>query len=68
MPTASLQRGKAPHHHDECPGYGIKQSDGETSEMLEPWGMRSNPSLPSLPGVVTPDNVLSMSQIELIDI
>ena len=38
--------------------------------MLELWGMRSNPSLPSLPGplwhgVVAPDRVLSMGQIEL---
>ena len=38
--------------------------------MLELWGMRSTPSLPSLPGplwlgVVAPDRVLSMGQIEL---
>ena len=38
--------------------------------MLELWGMRSTPSLPSLPGqlwpgVVASDRVLSMSQIEL---
>ena len=38
--------------------------------MLDLWGMRSNLSLPSLPGplclrVVAPDRVLSMSQIEL---
>ena len=38
--------------------------------MLEFWGMRSNPSLPSLPGphcpgVVAPDRVISMGQIEL---
>ena len=38
--------------------------------MLELWGMRSTPSLPSLsgplyPGVVAPDKVLSMSYIEL---
>ena len=26
-PTASLQRGKT--HHNECPEYDIKQSDGE---------------------------------------
>ena len=37
---------------------------------LEIWGMQSTPSLPSLPdplwlGVVTPDRVLSMGQIEL---
>ena len=38
--------------------------------MLDLWGMQSTPSLPSLPGsltaiVITPDRVLSMSQIEL---
>ena len=38
--------------------------------MVELWGMRSNPSLPSHPGphwvgVVAPDRVLSMSPIEL---
>ena len=36
--------------------------------MLELWGMRSTPSLPSLPdplwpGVVAPDRVLSMGQM-----
>ena len=38
--------------------------------MLKLWGKQSNPSLPSLlgphrPGVVAPDRVLSMGQIEL---
>ena len=38
--------------------------------MLEVWGMRSTPSLPSLPGslwpgVVAPDRALSMGQILL---
>ena len=38
--------------------------------MLELWGMQSISSLPSLPGplwpgVVAPDRVLSMGQIEL---
>ena len=38
--------------------------------MLEFWGMQSTSSLPSLPGplwpgVVAPDRVLSMGQIEL---
>ena len=38
--------------------------------MLELWGMQSTPSLPSLPGplwpgVVEPDRVLAMSQIEV---
>ena len=44
----------------ECPGYDTKQSDGEVPAVLELWGMRSTPSLPSLPGplwpgVVAPD-------------
>ena len=38
--------------------------------MLELWGMRNTPSWPSLPGplwpgVVAPDRVLSIGQIEL---
>ena len=50
---------------DECPGYDTKQSDGEVAAVLELWGMRSTPSLPSLPGplwpgVVAPDRALSM--------
>ena len=45
---------------NECPGYDTKQSDGEVPAVLELWGMRSTPSLPSLPGslwpgVVAPD-------------
>ena len=53
-----------------CPGYGTKQSDGEVPVMLELWEMRSSPLLPSLPdllwiGLVAPDRVLSMGQIEL---
>ena len=37
------------------------------------WGMQGTPSLPSLPGplwpgIVAPDRVLSMDQIELFDI
>ena len=41
--------------------------------MLELWGMQSIPSLPSLPGpfkpgVVAPNRILSMGQIELFDI
>ena len=55
---------------NECPEYDIKQSDVEAPVMLELWGMQSTPSLPSLPGalwlgVVAPDRVLSMGQIEL---
>ena len=41
--------------------------------MLELWELQSTPSLSSLPvplwpGVVAPDRVLSMGQIELFDI
>ena len=51
----------------ECPGYITKQSDGEAPVMLELWGKRSTPLLPSLPdplrpGVVAPDKFLSMGQ------
>ena len=47
--------------------------DGESIVMIELWGMRSTPSLPSLPGpvylgAVAPDRVLSTGQIELFDI
>ena len=50
---------------NEFPGYDTKQSDGEIPAVLELWGMRSTPSLPSLPGplwpgVVVPDRSLSM--------
>ena len=55
---------------NECLEYEIKQSDGEVPVMLELFGMRNSPSLPSLPGslwpaVVARDRVLSMGQIEL---
>ena len=45
---------------NECPGYDAKQSDGKVPVMLELWGIRSTPLLPSLPGplwpgVVAPD-------------
>ena len=67
--TASLQRGKTPPHN-KFSRYETKQFDGEASVMLELWGMQSTPSFPSLPGplwpgVVAPDRVLSMGQIEL---
>ena len=67
--TASLQRGTTPPPN-KYPGYDNKQSDSEAPLMLELWGMRSTPSLPSLPdplwtGVVAPDRVLSMGQIGL---
>ena len=57
-PTALLQRGETPPN--DCPGYDTKQSKGEVPGVLELWGMRSTPSLPSLPGplwpgVVAPD-------------
>ena len=63
MDLIPLQRGKTPQN--ECPGYDTKQSDGEVPVMLGLWGIRSTPSLPSLPsslwsGVVAPDRVLSM--------
>ena len=50
---------------NECPGYDTKQSNGEVPAVLELWGMRSTPSLPSLPGplwpgAVAPDRALSM--------
>ena len=52
---------------------GSLSYDGEAPVMLELWGMQSTPSLPLLPGilwptVVAPDRVLSMGQIELVDI
>ena len=45
----------------------MKQSDGEVPVMLELWRMQSTPSLPGplWPGMVAPDRVLSMGQIEL---
>ena len=66
-PIASLQRGKTPSPN-ECPWYDTKQSDGEVPVMLELWGTRSTPLLPSLlvpiwPGVVASDRILWMCQI-----
>ena len=66
--TTSLQRGKT--SPNECPDYDPKQSDGKATVILELWGMRSTRLLPSLPGplypgVVAPDRVLPMGQIEL---
>ena len=51
-PTASLQRGKT--HPTEYPGYNTKQSDDEVPEILEFWGTRNTPSLPSLTGQLWP--------------
>ena len=50
---------------NECPGYDTKNSDDEVPAVLELWGMRNAPSLPSLPGplwpgVIAPDRALSM--------
>ena len=55
---------------NESTGYDTKQFDGEAPVLLELWGMRSTPSLSSLPGptwprVVAPDRVLCMGQTEL---
>ena len=55
---------------NECPVYDTKQSDNEVPVMRELWGMQSIPSLLSLPGplwpgVVVPDRVRSIGQIEL---
>ena len=56
---------RPPTPPNECPGYDTKQSDDEVPAVLELWGMRSTPLLPSLPGplwpgVVAPDRALSM--------
>ena len=64
-----MQRGKTPSPID-FPVYGTKHSDGEVPVMLKLWGMRNDPSLPSLPSpfwtrVVVPDRVPSLGQIEL---
>ena len=61
--------GKSPSPN-ECPENYTKQSDDETSVILEFWGMRSTPLCPSIPGplwlgVVSLDRVLSIIQIEL---
>ena len=39
---------------DEYPRYDTKQSDSKVPVILELWGMRSTPSLPSLPGPLWP--------------
>ena len=71
-PTKSQQRGKTPVCQ-RLPGYDIEQSDSEALVMFELSGMWSTLSLPLLPGplwpgVVAPDRVLAMGQIELFDI
>ena len=50
---------------NECPGYDTKKSDVEVPLMLELWGLRSTPLLPSVhgllwPGVEASDRALSM--------
>ena len=57
---------------NECSVYDTKQSHDEEPVMLELWGMRSIPLLPSLPGLLWPGVValnrdLSICQIELFD-
>ena len=57
------------HRLYECLAYDTKLSESDVPVMLKLWGMQSTPSLPSLPGppwlgVVAPDRVLSMGQIE----
>ena len=64
-----LSRGVRPPPN-VCLGYDTKQSDGEDSVILELWGMQSIPLLPSLSdllclGVVAPDMLLCIGQIEL---
>ena len=52
-------------HFKQVVEYDTKQSDGGVPAMLDLWGIRSTPLLPSLPGplwpgVVAPDMALSM--------
>ena len=67
-PTVSLQSDKPSPY--SCPGYDIKQSNVVVPVILEVWGMRRTPLLPSQrdplwPGAVASDRVLFMGQIEL---
>ena len=62
-PTTSLQRDKTPHPN-KGPAYNTKQFDDEAPVMLELWGIRGTPILPSLPGplkpgVIAPDRILN---------
>ena len=57
----------------ECPGYDTKQSNNESSVILECWEMRSTTSLsllsgPLSSGEVAPNKVVLMGQIGLFDI
>ena len=61
---------RSPPPPNESPGYDTKQYGDEVPVMLELWGIRITPSLPSLVGplwawVMTPDRILSIGQIEL---
>ena len=65
----NLYSGVSPLTLHKCSGYDTKQSDGEAPVMLEIWEMQSIPSLlllpgPFWPGVVAPERVLFMGQIE----
>ena len=51
--------------HQRLSRYNTKQSEGGDPVMLELWGLRSTSFIPLWPGVVGPDRVLSMGQIEL---
>ena len=62
--------GKEPPLLNECHAYDTKQSDYEVPVMVKLWGMWSTPSLPSLPGplwpgMITPERILYIGQIEL---
>ena len=53
--------------------YDTKQSDGEAPVMLQLWEMQSTPLLPLFPGllwpgVVAPYRIVSVGEIELLDI
>ena len=65
------QSAEAAEYTDCLPGYDVKESDGEVQVMLELLDMLGGPSLQSVPtlaGVVAPDWVLSIGQIEPFDI
>ena len=42
---------------NKCPDYDTKKSDSKVSVKYELWGMRSTPSVPSLPGPLWPREV-----------
>ena len=55
---------------NESPGYDTKHFDDEVPVLLELWEMWSTPSLtllqsPLWPGLVAPDRVLSIGQLEI---